>query len=134
MYAWAFLIRNLQYRYAVRRHAWLDPYSTLSVLIHAVYVGSNVLCLTSRAVVLCLANMGPVLLAPHLSFLADFFCVSLRTFRQVHRACGLVSASLLLARVIAVTLQTSATTLSAWSLRCAITVCRSACSSLFCDA
>jgi hypothetical protein len=130
--AWAFALKNLHYRYAVRRHAWFGPFTISSILAHLVYVGGNVACLcytgravsstiASRAAILSLINIGPLYLAPHLSFLADLFGVLLTTYRQVHRSCGLVSASLLLAHALAA-MRTRSVPLDTWSLACAITV------------
>ncbi|KAH6874166.1 hypothetical protein B0T10DRAFT_552933 [Thelonectria olida] len=129
--AWAFALKNLYYRYAVRRHAWFGPFTISSILAHLVYVGGNVACLcytgravsstiASRAAILSLINIGPLFLAPHLSFLADLFGVLLTTYRQVHRSCGLVSASLLLTHALAA-MRTRSVPLDTWSLSCAIT-------------
>ncbi|KAI5465190.1 hypothetical protein BGZ63DRAFT_379568 [Mariannaea sp. PMI_226] len=131
VYVWVCLLRNLCYRYAIRRHTWIGPYTILSVLVHIIYVSGNVICLcyngrsvsftfASRAAVLSLINLGPVFLAIHLGFLADFFGVSLTTYRQVHRTCSLVSASLLFTHVIAVTVRPRTASLDTWSLRFAI--------------
>jgi len=51
---------------------------------------------------LALINMMPLYLGPHLSFLADLFGISLKSFRIVHRSAGVMSFVLMLLHIFVV--------------------------------
>ncbi|KAH6871729.1 hypothetical protein B0T10DRAFT_590784 [Thelonectria olida] len=116
----AHLVPHLR-RIAVRAWAFALKNLTTATPCDVTRVSSTI---ASRAAILSLINIGPLFLAPHLSFLADLFGVLLTTYRQVHRSCGLVSASLLLAHALAA-MRTRSVPLDTWSLSCAITCSRS---------
>ncbi|EHK19872.1 uncharacterized protein TRIVIDRAFT_134811, partial [Trichoderma virens Gv29-8] len=87
--------------FLVNRYALIGPITVASAFFHVVYIGGNVISLAygvdsitqaaSRAGTLSLINMMPLYLTTHLSFLSDLFGVSLPTYRQLHRLCGLMA-------------------------------------------
>lgn len=86
--------KYLEYPYALRRHKHLGPWTRLEVLLMITYVGANSICLSFgvssladsgiRAGHLSLANLLPLFLGPHLSFLADLIGISVKSFRKIH--------------------------------------------------
>lgn len=102
--------KYLTYPQILRRHLLLGPWSPAGFVVHAAYIAVNVSCLEFwklttteaglRAANLALINMMPLLLGTHLSFLADLFGVSLKTFRIMHRSAGLMSFVLMLLHVL----------------------------------
>jgi hypothetical protein len=95
--------KTLRCWFLIDRHALIGPLTVASAILHLVYLGGNIVCLVYdvdsvaqvalRAGTLSLVNMTPLYLATHLSFLADIFGLSLPTYRQLHRSCGLIAAA-----------------------------------------
>jgi hypothetical protein len=106
------LCKVLTYPQILRRHSSLGPWTPAGLIVHTAYITANVYCLEFwkltatkvglRAANLALVNMMPLFLGAHLSFLADLFGVSLKTFRMVHRSAGMMSFALVLLHVLVV--------------------------------
>ncbi|KAH6970371.1 hypothetical protein BKA56DRAFT_496850 [Ilyonectria sp. MPI-CAGE-AT-0026] len=97
------------YRHVINRHSAVGPWVLSAVLANIAYIVGNIICLNpqaenvvTRAGLLSLINMAPLFLGSHLSFLADLFGLPLRTFRHIHRSCGLMSAALVLVHAVLV--------------------------------
>jgi hypothetical protein len=98
-------LQHLVYPRLIRRHRFLGPWSRADVLAWMLFVAANTFCLAfgasslgdagRRAARLSLVNLIPAYGGPHLSFLADFFGVSLRIFRLIHRSAGMMALPLL---------------------------------------
>ncbi|PTB40388.1 hypothetical protein M441DRAFT_70199 [Trichoderma asperellum CBS 433.97] len=95
--------KAIGYCFLVNRHRLIGPFTVASAFLQLIYVGSNIVSLVyginsvveaaSRAGTLALINLAPLYFSTHLSFLADIFGVSLATYRQLHRSCGLVAVA-----------------------------------------
>ena len=106
------LSKVLTYPQILRRHSSLGPWTPAGLIVHTAYITANVYCLEFwkltatnvglRAANLALINLMPLFLGIHLSFLADLFGVSLKTFRMVHRSGGMMSFALVLLHVLVV--------------------------------
>lgn len=125
-------LERLCYCYVVNRHAILGPWSAASILVHLLYVLVNLVCMFygpasiseagTRAGTLSLINMAPVFLSTHLSFLADLFGVSLKTYTRIHRSCGIVAANLLFVHGLLSVIERGSFSLDEWPNRYAIIV------------
>lgn len=107
---------NLKVQYLTSRlicwHRFLSPWVHTNIIVHLIYITTNLFCLSyqassiteagTRAASLSLINLFPLFAGLHLSFLADLLGVSLKTFQQVHCSSGLVSASLVTFHTIVV--------------------------------
>ncbi|KAH7330031.1 putative cell surface metalloreductase [Rhexocercosporidium sp. MPI-PUGE-AT-0058] len=119
LYIWQFveyvtllLCKVLIYPRVLHRHSSLGPWTPAGIILQTAYITANVYCLEFwkltavkvgiRAANLALINMMPLFLGTHLSFLADRFAVSLKTFRMVHRSAGMMSFALVLFHVLVV--------------------------------
>ena len=103
----------LTYPYIIRRHGWWAPWTLGDIIIQLVYLGINLYCLGCsknvqkaglRAGILCLINLIPTFLGPHIGFLADLLGLSLGAFRQMHRSAGLMSFGLVILHAVAAVL------------------------------
>ncbi|KAH9206361.1 cell surface metalloreductase [Leptodontidium sp. 2 PMI_412] len=111
-YVVLFLCKALTYPRILDRHSLLGPWMPAGLIVQTAYISANVCCLEFwkltatkvglRAANLALVNMMPLFLGTHLSFLADRFGVSLKTFRMVHRSTGVMSFALVLCHVLVV--------------------------------
>lgn len=108
-------LHYLLYPRLIRRHRFIGPWSWAAVLVQLWFVAVNAFCVgfrassihdvSRRAARLSLLNLVPAYSGAHLSFLADVFGISLRTFRVIHRSAG-VMAFFLLAFHVAITMAT----------------------------
>lgn len=125
--------RFFSYHFVIDRHTLIGPWTASSLFIHMLYIASNAACLcyklenlsgaASRAGTLSLANLAPVFLGVHLSFLADILGVSLRTYQRIHRSCGLMASSLLFSHGLLAMSQKASFSLKDWPSRYAAMVC-----------
>jgi len=110
--------KHLIYRYVLRRHRFLGPWSRADALVQLIYIAGNVFCFSFRASTILQAglragtlsviNLIPLFAGPHLNTLADLLGVSLNMFRQIHRSAGIMAALLTIFHVlVAVASQTS---------------------------
>lgn len=93
--------KAIGYCFLVNRYVLIGPFTVASAFFQLLYIGGNVVSLVygvdsvaqaaSRAGTLSLVNMAPLYFAMHLSYLADVFGLSLATYRQLHRSCGLIA-------------------------------------------
>ncbi|PTD02490.1 hypothetical protein FCULG_00012563 [Fusarium culmorum] len=121
------ITRFFAYHFVIGRHRLIGPWTASSLVVHMLYIVSNGVCLchrsgslsvaASRAGTLSLANLAPVILGIHLSFLADVVGVSLRTCRRIHRSCGLMATFLLLAHGLFKLFQKPSFSFSDWPSR-----------------
>tara|TARA_R110002060_G_scaffold8261_1_gene12293 strand:- start:284 stop:793 length:510 start_codon:yes stop_codon:yes gene_type:complete len=116
----ALLLRKvLIYPHVLHRHSSLGPWTPAGLIVQIAYITANLYCLEFwkltatkvgiRAANLALINMMPLFLGTHLSFLADRFTVSLKTFRMVHRSAGMMSFALVLFHVLVVVVRGAGT-------------------------
>lgn len=104
--------KHLSYPYILDRHQLFGPWTRANVLLYLVYLAVNVFFVAyqtqsavgfgHRAGTLSLINMGFLVLATHLSFLADILGVSLQTCQRIHRAVGYTTSGLLTLHIIAI--------------------------------
>jgi hypothetical protein len=104
--------KYLTYPQILRRHSLFGPWTLAGIIVHTAFIAANVYCLEFwklsaikvglRAANLALINMMPLYLGPHLSFLADLFGISLKSFRIVHRSAGIMSFVLVLLHIFVV--------------------------------
>lgn len=102
--------KHLTYRYVLRRHWILGPWTRAGVVVQLVYVAVNIFCASFRAPTiadvglragtLAVVNMIPLFATPHLAFAADWIGMSLRTIHIVHRSAGFMTFFLGLLHVI----------------------------------
>ncbi|PVH69319.1 hypothetical protein DL98DRAFT_661755, partial [Cadophora sp. DSE1049] len=113
------LHKVLIYPRILHRHSSLGPWSPAGLIVQTAYIAANFYCLEFwkltatkvgiRAANLALINMMPLFLGTHLSFLADRFTVSLKTFRMVHRSAGMMSFALVLFHILVVVVRGAGT-------------------------
>ena len=104
------VFKYFAYSYLIRRHRFIGPLTPAFLLIVSFYVTANVFCLTFRAASLMeaatragqlsLINLLLPLAGFHLSFLADFTGLSLKDYKTLHQATGLMSLLLGLIHVL----------------------------------
>ncbi|OBT55946.1 hypothetical protein VE04_03629, partial [Pseudogymnoascus sp. 24MN13] len=102
--------KHLTYRYVLRRHWILGPWTRAGVVVQLVYVAVNIFCASFRAPTiadvglragtLAVVNMIPLFATPHLALAADWIGMSLRTIHIVHRSAGFMTFFLGLLHVI----------------------------------
>lgn len=90
--------KHLHFSYAISRRRWIGPWTRLVVLRQTimttitlfvvVYRATDARSIVSHAGVASVVNMAPAYLAPHISYSADLFGLSLRTFRSLHVEIG----------------------------------------------
>ena len=97
------ILRKLVYPSFLNRKAWTERWSRGDALILVFYFGANVTCLAlspdiatagRRAGTLALVNMILLFAGPHLSFIADILNVSIRQYKRIHAAAGMVTLTL----------------------------------------
>ena len=94
----------LAYRYVLRRHALIGPWTALAVLTELIYLVVNVLCLAlgaakwsqigQRAGTLSVIHLGLLSSGLNLSFLASLLGLSLGTVRAIHHSAGFMTLGL----------------------------------------
>lgn len=104
------ILKHLSYPYILNRHRLIGPWTRANVLSCFAYIAVNVFFVAYRAQsavragrragTLTLVNMAFLVLATHLSFLADILGISLRTCRRIHRAMGYTTTGLLAFHVV----------------------------------
>lgn len=104
--------KHLTYPYLLGRHRLFGPWTRFDILLHALYVTVNILCLTlpkisasgvgHRAGILSLVNLTFLFVGIHLSFIADILGVPLRKYRAFHRAVGWMVTVLSVVHIVAV--------------------------------
>ena len=97
-------LEHILYPFLVRRHRLLGPWSRASLLFQAMYLSTTILCLSYkvsdlseagiRAGTLSLINMIPLYSGLHLSFLADMYGISVRTYTKLHGSIGVMAGAL----------------------------------------
>lgn len=102
--------KHLSFPYILSRHKLVGPWTRANVLLYMVYLAVNIFFVAyqgpsavgfgRRAGTLSLINMGFLVLATHLSFLADILGVSLQTCQRIHRAVGYTTSGLLAFHII----------------------------------
>ena len=90
--------KHLRLPYALSRRWWIGPWTRLVVLRQVImttitlfvvfYNATDASSIVSHAGVASIVNMTPVYLAPHMSYGADLFGLSLPTFRSLHAEIG----------------------------------------------
>ncbi|PSN59202.1 putative cell surface metalloreductase [Corynespora cassiicola Philippines] len=99
------VLRYLVYPQLIQRNRYTGRINRSEILVPVLLFAANTFCLWfqspsihvagARAANLSLVNLIPAFAGPHLSFLADFFGISLFTFRRIHRLAGILSFPLL---------------------------------------
>lgn len=102
--------KYLIYPYFLGRSQFIGPWTRAGVLLHVVYLATNLFCLFfgaasdshvgRRAGELSLVNITFLFLAPYLSLLADILGVSIRTCRKIHRSTAWMSVLLLTIHIV----------------------------------
>lgn len=97
-------LQNVLYPFCIKRHRLLGPWSRASLLFQALYLSITILCLIykvsdlsdagTRAGTLSLINLVPLYSGLHLSFLADMYGVSVRTYTKLHGSIGVMAGAL----------------------------------------
>ena len=110
-----FTFKHLTYPYFIHRHRLLGPCTWTGILVQLIYIALNVFCLDFRVPTLpkaglragnlSLTNMIPLLIGPHLSFVADILGFRLGIYRRVHRSACVMSFALLPFHVLIVAFQ-----------------------------
>jgi hypothetical protein len=97
--------------YFIGRYSLLGPWSRADLIIHAIYITTNICSFSIRVPIskasmqagtLSVVNMVVVFASHHLSFFADLLGVSINTYQQIHHAAGLVALALLIFHVLVV--------------------------------
>ncbi len=103
--------KYMVYRYVLRRHRLLGPWSLAGVFLQLIYIAGNIVCFSLgvshvqtqrstlsqaglRAGTLSIINLIPLFAGAHLGTLADVLGVNLRTIRQIHRSTGIMAVLL----------------------------------------
>jgi hypothetical protein len=104
-----FTTKTLSYTFVLGRHAWVGPWTVAATVAQSMYIIGNIISISLgvsslsevalRAGKMALVNLIPLFLSPHLGTLADFFGISLRSFRKVHGSVGVMSFVLTLVHV-----------------------------------
>lgn len=93
--------KHLAFSYVIERHRYIGPWTRLDVLVCTVYFAMNVFCVTfrvpswpeagRRAAAMCLVNMIPLYIGPHVGYMADVIFVHRRIYIQIHRWAGIAT-------------------------------------------
>ena len=103
--------KHMFYRYSLRRHRLVGPWSRAGVLLQLIYVAGNITCISLgvspsrpqtstmsqaglRAGTLSIVNLIPLFAGPHLGSFADLLGVNLSTIRQILRSAGVMAVLL----------------------------------------
>lgn len=114
-----FVSRHVVYPYVIARHRLVGPWSRVSVFAHLAYFALNSIVVffrglslentSRRSANLSLINMIFLLAAGHLSYAADLLGITLRIYRQMHRASGWMTMALITAHIVALLLNKRST-------------------------
>jgi hypothetical protein len=124
---------HLTYPYLIHRHRFLGPWNRANCLLQVLYLATNVLCLGfqassiyesgSRAGTLALLNILPSFIGPNLSFSADIFGISLRTYQKLHYLTGITSVLLICFHILIAFFHHDSFSFSVWKDRYGFVVC-----------
>jgi hypothetical protein len=102
--------KHLIYRYVLRRHRLLGPWSRAGILVQLIYVAGNICCLkfwdttTSQAGLqagtLAIVNLIPLFADPHLGTLADLLGLNLRTIQYIHKSAGITTVVFIIIHIL----------------------------------
>lgn len=97
-----YVLRHLILRQFIKRHSLIGPISWLSFLSHMIFWAGTATCnlwgfpsrreIGLRAGKLALLNFGPLVFSSNLGFAANLLGLSLKSFKQAHRALAVMSA------------------------------------------
>lgn len=100
----AWILRHIVYRFVLRRHRLVGPWSLRGFLLFCLYILTNIFCSVygtnskveagKRTGILSLINLMPLYFGPHLGFLAKLLGVSLHDIHTVHRSAAVMSVAL----------------------------------------
>lgn len=108
-HVFVFLYRHL-YPVLIKRNRVLPAFTRLHILLQAIYWAGSIVCNTvgisgvaegsTRAGMLALVNLVPLLFSDRLSFAADILSISNRTYLQIHKAMGVMAVLQLTAHIV----------------------------------
>ena len=105
-----FVSRYLTYPCALPRLGYVGPWTPADIIMQAVYVALNILCVTlgaastddiqKRAGTLTIINIMPLFFGSHIVFAADLLGLTLSDFKRIHRCAGGMVFALFMLRAI----------------------------------
>jgi hypothetical protein len=100
-----FIFKHFIFPFLLRRHSFVGPWTRGAVLVHALYIATNLFCLCFRAMsrvdaarragALSMINMVALFTTGNLTICTDIFRISRLIGLQIHRATGWMVASLI---------------------------------------
>lgn len=108
-----YVSKHVAYPTVISRGKYIERWSRMDVALLMLYMGANISCLFIRSAgvfeaglragMLSILNVALLFSGPHLSFLADVFGLSIRTYRRLHVCTGIMSILLAVFHAVATT-------------------------------